>query len=80
MIKTILFFLALGFMLSYLAGTKINFKPFSIKFNEPALAIGVILICIGLFFCFYSFYSAGYDHGRGEEINNITGPVKTVKP
>jgi hydrogenase/urease accessory protein HupE len=80
MIKTILFFLAIAFMLAYLAGTKISLKPFSIKFTEPALAIGVILICIGLFFCFYSFYSAGYDHGQGEVVNNITGPVKIVKP
>jgi uncharacterized membrane protein len=80
MIKTLLFFLAIAFILAYLAGAKINMKPFSIKFTTPALAIGVLLIGIGLIICYYSFYGKGYDHGWEDSRNNITGPVKTVKP
>jgi hypothetical protein len=80
MIKTTLFFLAVAFILAYLAGAKISLKPFSIKFTEPVLAIGVILIGIGLICCYYTFYERGYENGRGEVKNNITGPVKTVKP
>jgi hydrogenase/urease accessory protein HupE len=82
MIKTILFFLAVAFILAYLAGTKINIKPFSIKFTEPVLAVGVILIGVGLLCCYYSFYAKGYEYGRNDakRFNNITGTVKNVKP
>lgn len=79
MIKTILFFVALSFMLTYIAGTKITLKPFSIKFTSPLFAIGVILIGVGLLCCYYTFYEKGYENGQGEARNNITGPVKSVR-
>lgn len=50
----------------YMATPHLTFKPFSLKFETPAAAIGVIGLSIAIF----SFSRAGYNKGYKQAIDD----------
>lgn len=73
MIITIIIFLV---MMAFFAETRITSDPFSIKFDTPLKAIGILFLTIGMLCILAHEEGVGYKKGLTENLDNLMKELK----